>query len=103
MGSLGGPPEEIGHKVAAALVGTFLGILLCYGFLGPLASNIQKMNDAESDYLRCLRQGVVAFVKGSAPVLAVEFARRSIPGDLRPSFKDVEAACRGGGPGSEGK
>ena len=95
MGALGGPPEEIGHKVAAALVGTFLGILLCYGFLGPLASNITKMNEAESDYLRCLRQGVIAFAKGSAPVLAVEFARRSIPGDLRPSFKDLEATIRG--------
>jgi chemotaxis protein MotA len=56
-----------------------------------------KMNDAELDYLRCLRQGVIAFVKGSAPVLAVEFARRSIPGDFRPSFKELEAACRGGG------
>src|SRR3984885_5140558 len=66
MGALGGPPEEIGHKVAAALVGTFLGILLCYGFLGPLASNITKMNEAESDYLRCLRQGVISFSKGSA-------------------------------------
>jgi len=97
MGALGGPPEEIGHKVAAALVGTFLGILLCYGFLGPLASSLQKINDAEVDYLRCLRQGVIAFVKGSAPVLAVEFARRSIPGEVRPSFKEVEAACRGGG------
>src|SRR5579862_6549921 len=96
MGAVGGPPEEIGHKVAAALVGTFLGILLCYGFLGPLAANLQKINDAESDYLRCLRQGVIAFVKGSAPVLAVEFARRSIPGELRPSFKEFEAACRGG-------
>jgi chemotaxis protein MotA len=96
MGALGGPPEEIGHKVAAALVGTFLGILLCYGFLGPLASNMTKMNDAELDYLRCLRQGVIGFVKGSAPVLAVEFARRSIPGEHRPSFKELEAACRGG-------
>src|ERR1700704_4362747 len=63
MGALGGPPEEIGHKVAAALVGTFLGILLCYGFLGPLASNMTKLNDAESDYMRCLRQGVMSFVK----------------------------------------
>ena len=97
MGALGGPPEEIGHKVAAALVGTFLGILLCYGFLGPLAANISKLNDAEADYLRCLRQGVIAFVKGSAPVLAVEFARRSIPGDVRPSFKEFEAAAKGGG------
>lgn len=96
MGALGGPPEEIGHKVAAALVGTFLGILLCYGFLGPLASNLQKINDAENNYLRCLRAGVIAFVKGSAPVLAVEFARRSIPGELRPSFKEFETACRGG-------
>ena len=87
MGALGGPPEEIGHKVAAALVGTFLGILLCYGFLGPLASNMTKLNDAEADYLRCLRQGVMGFIRGSAPILAVEFARRTIPGELRPSFK----------------
>src|SRR5450631_3781905 len=104
MGSLGGPPEEIGHKVAAALVGTFLGILLCYGFLGPVASNITKMNDAEGEYLQCLRQGVIAFVKGSAPMLAVEFARRSIPGDTRPTFQEFEAACKGKAPPpAEGK
>ncbi len=104
MGSLGGPPEEIGHKVAAALVGTFLGILLCYGFLGPLAANMTKINDCDGDYLRCLRMGVIAFVKGSAPILAVEFARRSVPGDLRPSFKEMETACRGGGAaGTEAK
>ncbi len=103
MGALGGPPEEIGHKVAAALVGTFLGILMCYGFLGPLASNLSKMNDAEADYLRCLRAGVIAYLKGSAPVLAVEFARRSIPSELRPTFKELEAACRGGGGGGEDK
>ena len=99
MGSLGGPPEEIGHKVAAALVGTFLGILLCYGFLGPLAANLTKLTDAETEYLRCLRHGVVAFIKGSAPILAVEFARRSIPGHVRPTFKELEQACRGGGGG----
>lgn len=97
MGALGGPPEEIGHKVAAALVGTFLGILLCYGFLGPLAGNLGKIADAETDYLRVLRQAVIAFIKGSAPVLAVEFARRSIPGDFRPTFQEMETACRGGG------
>ena len=102
MGSLGGPPEEIGHKVAAALVGTFLGILLCYGFLGPLASNLTKMADAEAGYFSCLRNGVMAFVKGSAPALAIEFARRSIPGDVRPSFHETEAACKGGGAASVG-
>ena len=85
------------------MVGTFLGILLCYGFLGPLASNMTKMNDSELDYLRCIRQGVVAFIKGSAPILAVEFARRGIPGDVRPSFKEFEAACRGGGGAAEGE
>jgi chemotaxis protein MotA len=97
MGALGGPPEEIGHKVAAALVGTFLGILMCYGFLGPLAAFMGKMNDAEGDYFRCLRQGVIAFVKGSPPALAVEFARRSIPGEVRPTFQEMDAACKGGG------
>lgn len=103
MGSLGGPPEEIGHKVAAALVGTFLGILMCYGFLGPLAANMTKISESDGDYLRCLRMGVIAFVKGSAPILAVEFARRSVPGELRPSFKEMETACRGGGAGGEAK
>ena len=103
MGALGGPPEEIGHKVAAALVGTFLGILMCYGFLGPLASNLQKLNDAEAAYLRCLRQGVMAFVRGSSPILAVEFARRSIPAGLRPTFQQLEAACRGGGGAPDAK
>ena len=97
MGALGGPPEAIGHKVAAALVGTFLGILLCYGFLGPLAGNMSKMNDAESQYYNSLRVGLLAFAKGMAPMISVEFARRSIPAAFRPSFKDLEKACKGGG------
>jgi chemotaxis protein MotA len=97
MGALGGPPEEIGHKVAAALVGTFLGILLCYGFLSPLAANMSRANDAESQYYHCLRTGLIAFVRGAAPILAIEFARRSIPFEVRPSFKEMEAACKGAG------
>src|SRR5882757_9772223 len=95
MGSLGGPPEEIGHKVAAALVGTFLGILLCYGLFGPLAAAMSKINDAESEYYHCLRVGVIAFARGMAPMISVEFARRAIPHDLRPSFKNMEIACKG--------
>ncbi len=97
MGSLGGPPEEIGEHVAAALVGTFLGILFCYGIFGPLASNIQKINDSEVEYMHVLRAGVGAFVKGAAPILAVEMARRSIPPHVRPSFKDMEQKVKGGG------
>ena len=96
MGALGGPPEEIGHKVAAALVGTFLGILLCYGFLGPLAAYMTKLNEAEGNYYHCLRVALLAFVRGSAPILSVEFARRTIPSGVRPSFKEMEAACKGG-------
>ena len=95
MGAIGGPPEEIGKKVAAALVGTFLGILLCYGFLGPMAANLTKINDAEGRYYQFLRVGILAFMKGSSPMTAVEFGRRSIPSNFRPSFKEMETACKG--------
>src|SRR5947199_1689119 len=92
MGSLGGPPEEIGHKVAAALVGTFLGILLCYGFLAPLASNMKYGIESESQYYHCLRTGLIAYVRGAAPILAIEFSRRSIPAAVRPTFQQMEEA-----------
>jgi chemotaxis protein MotA len=95
MSSLGGPPEEIGHKVAAALVGTFLGILLCYGLVGPVSANMAKVNEGRAQYFQCLRQGILSFLHGSSPILAVEFARRSIPSDLRPTFKELEETCRG--------
>lgn len=97
MGAIGGPPEEIGHKVAAALVGTFLGILLCYGLIGPIAGNMTKIADEEHAFLYVLRVLIIAFLKGSAPIMAVEVARRAVPGHVRPSFKELEAACRGGG------
>ena len=96
MGALGGPPEEIGHKVAAALVGTFLGILLCYGLVGPIAANMGKIADEEAACLRVLRTVIISFLKGAAPVMAVEAARRAIPGHVRPSFIEVDQACRGG-------
>jgi len=94
MGALGGPPEEIGHKVAAALVGTFLGILLCYGFLGPIASNMSKTADEESAYYHVLRVAMASFIKGTAPILAVEIARRAATGQVRPGFQELEAVCR---------
>ncbi len=97
MGALGGPPEEIGHKVAAALVGTFLGILLCYGLIGPIASNMAKAADEEHAYLHVLRVLIFSFLKGTAPIMAVEVARRAIPGHVRPTFQELEKTCRGGG------
>jgi len=96
MGSLGGPPEEIGHKVGAALVGTFLGILLCYGFVGPLAAHMTKLNNSEGQFFHVLRVGVITYVRGTPPIMCAEFARRAIPHACRPTFKEMEAACKSG-------
>src|SRR5258708_3536521 len=101
MGSLGGPPEEIGHKVAAALVGTFLGILLCYGFIGPIAGNMAKSSEEEHAYYHVLRVVMVSFMKGTPPTIAVEFARRAIPGNVRPTFQEVEKSIKGSGGATE--
>jgi chemotaxis protein MotA len=97
MGALGGPPEEIGHKVAAALVGTFLGILLCYGFVGPLTASMTKILDDEHAYVYVLRVVLISFIKGAAPIQALEFGRRAIPSHVRPGFDEMEKSCKGGG------
>jgi chemotaxis protein MotA len=94
MSAIDGPPSEIGHKVGAALVGTFLGILLCYGFVGPLATKLEHFVEEEGHYLQCIKTGVLAVYKGFPPAIAVEFARRVIPGDVRPSFDETEQACK---------
>src|ERR1700734_1347423 len=75
MGALGGPPEAIGHKVAAALVGPFLGILLCYGLIGPIGSYMGKKAEEEHAFLYVLRVLLISFIKGNAPVQAIEIAR----------------------------
>lgn len=97
MGAIGGPPEEIGNKVAAALVGTFLGILLCYGVAGPLASNMTKLSEDQNAYLHVLRVVLLGFLKGSAPMISIEMGRRAIPAHMRPSFDEMEKGCKGGG------
>ncbi|HTJ00970.1 MAG TPA: flagellar motor stator protein MotA [Dongiaceae bacterium] len=90
MASISGPIEQIGEHVAAALVGTFLGILLSYGFLNPLAVNMEFMGDAELDYTRCIAACVTGFAGGMAPVTAVELGRRGLGSDLRPSAEEME-------------
>ncbi len=94
MGHLDGGPEEIGHHVAAALVGTFLGILLCYGLLQPLATSVELQEVANGKYLKCIKEGVVASLRGAAPIVAIEFARKTIFSDERPSSDETDAACR---------
>ncbi len=94
MQAINGPPEEIGHKVAVALVGTFVGILLCYGFVQPLAVNLEAMGQEEGKLLQCIKAGVLAFANGSAPIVAVEFSRRIIFSYDRPSATELEEACK---------
>jgi chemotaxis protein MotA len=95
MGAIDGPPAEIGHKVAAALVGTFLGVFLAYGFAGPLAAALEVGANDSTKYLECIKTGLLAAHKGMPPAIAVEFARRVLPDELRPSFDETEKACRG--------
>ncbi len=95
MSAIGGPPEQIGEKVGAALVGTFLGVLLCYGFVGPLANSLRCRNQSDAAYMKCLKQCLLSFCKGLPPSIAVEYGRRSIPGEMRPTFLEVEEACKG--------
>ena len=94
MGAIDGPPEEIGHKVGAALVGTFLGILASYGFVQPLASNMEHRVADVGRYYACMKEAILAFQKGASPAISVEFARRNIYNEVRPGFTEVEEACR---------
>jgi len=94
MQALGGPAMDIGQKVAAALVGTFLGILLCYGVIGPLSQHLDCLSKARSEYLQVLRVAMAWFFNGASPMVAAEAARRTIPLDLRPTLEDMEYELR---------
>jgi chemotaxis protein MotA len=95
MGSMDKGPEVIGHKIAAALVGTFLGILLSYGIVQPLAQKIELMVGDDTKYLECVKTGILAYLRGAAPIIAVEYARRVVFSTERPSALELESACRG--------
>jgi len=90
MQHIDGPPSEIGHHVAAALVGTFLGILLSYGYMQPMAASLERMNHETHVLLNAIRAGVVSFAGGAPPAVALEFARKSIESDCRPSNADMD-------------
>ncbi|CDM65634.1 flagellar motor stator protein MotA [Pyrinomonas methylaliphatogenes] len=94
MQHLDGPPEELGHHIAAALVGTFLGLLLCYGIVAPLANNINNLAHEEARYFACIKAGLVAFANGAAPITAVEFARKTIYSFVRPPSAEIETQLR---------
>lgn len=94
MQHLDGPPEELGAHVGAALVGTFLGLLLSYGMVAPIAANIENLALDEAKYLECMKTGVIAFANGAAPITAVEFARKTLFTSDRPLSADIEPQLR---------
>ena len=95
MASIAGPIEQIGEKVAAALVGTFLGIFISYGFMNPLAVNMEFMNQAELAFMRCIASSVAGFASGMSPTMAIEVARRGLSSELKPSAEALEAMVKG--------
>jgi chemotaxis protein MotA len=94
MGKMSESPEVIGHSIAAALVGTFLGILMCYGVVGPMAKNLENRHQSERKVLEAIKAAVLAFAKDIPPRIAVEFGRRVMLGDEKPAFSEVEAALK---------
>ncbi len=95
MGAMDQGPEVLGHKIAVALVGTFIGILICYGILQPLVQKMEILMVEEAKYLECIKTGILAYLHGAAPIIAVEYARRVVFSTERPSAQELEAACRG--------
>jgi len=94
MAKIAAPPEVLGHTVAAALVGTFLGVLLCYGFFGPIATNLEHQVHEEETFVNVIKMILLTFAEGTHPVLAVEAGRRAIPTRSRPSFQEIEEEMR---------
>ncbi|MEW5773392.1 MAG: flagellar motor stator protein MotA [Thermodesulfobacteriota bacterium] len=95
MGKIKEPPEVLGHSIGAALVGTFLGVLLCYGFVGPMAHNLENRARDHQAMLGVVKASILAYAQGIAPVLALEAGRRAVPTSLRPSYAELEGAMRG--------
>jgi chemotaxis protein MotA len=94
MKKISEPPEVLGHSIGAALVGTFLGILMAYGFVSPVAKNLECVANEDREFLTVIKAALLSFVNTPSPQVAIEFARRVIPEDLRPSFLELEALIK---------
>ncbi|MBV8060251.1 MAG: flagellar motor stator protein MotA [Alphaproteobacteria bacterium] len=92
MGSISEPPEVLGRLIAGALVGTFMGVWIAYGYVGPMANSLKAILENESKYMQCIKIGLLAHLQGSAPSVSIEYARKTIPSDVRPTFGEVEEA-----------
>ncbi len=96
MGKINEPPEVLGHYIGAALVGTFFGILCCYGLFGPMGSKLENYVAEEHFYYHSVKEAVAAAIRGSTPLIAVEYGRRAIPYPFRPSFAEMEDKLKSG-------
>lgn len=94
MGAITEPPEVLGRLIGGALVGTFMGVWTAYGFIGPMGTYIKNTLEAESKYLQCLKVGMLAHLQGFAPSISVEYARKTLMSDVRPTFMEVEEATQ---------
>jgi chemotaxis protein MotA len=92
MGSIAEPPEVLGHMIGGALVGTFLGVFVAYGFFGPMAQALRNIYESEAKYFLAMKTGLIAHISGYAPVMAIEFARKTLMSEDRPTFAEVDAA-----------
>jgi len=97
MGSITEPPEVLGHLIGAALVGTFSGILFSYGFVTPMGTSLGAVFAEESNYMLCIKNGIIAHMQGYAPQVSIEFARKVVPNHVRPSFAQLEEAIQNAG------
>lgn len=94
MGAITEPPEILGKLIGGALVGTFLGVWLSYGFIAPIANAIKERNDNELKYYLCIKTAILAFLQGAAPQVAIEFGRKILMHDVQPTFLEVEEATQ---------
>jgi chemotaxis protein MotA len=92
MGSISEPPEVLGHMIGGALVGTFLGVFVAYGFFGPMAQSLRNIFEAEAKYFLSMKVGILAHMSGYPPAIAIEFARKALMSEVRPTFAEVDAA-----------
>ena len=96
MGKINEPPEVLGHYIGAALVGTFFGILCCYGLFGPMGAKLENFVSEEHFYYHSIKEAVAAAIRGSTPLIAVEYGRRTIPYPVRPTFAEMEEKLKNG-------
>ena len=92
MGAISEPPEVLGHMIGGALVGTFFGVFVAYGFFGPFAQSLRNIYEAEDKYFLSLKVGLLAHISGQVPVMAIEFARKALMSEDRPSFAEIDEA-----------